>query len=110
VEYQHANRNSIIERMKWGDTPDFAAARSLMASPDVIPVGEMRDAETIATALTAAETGHLRFDSMPHQGTIQSMRGFWILFPAGSRRRLAATVAGAGGGCWRHQLVPGWTG
>jgi len=62
VEYQHLNRSAVIEQIEVGrDTPDFAVTlRSLMRqSPDVILVGEMRDAETIATALTAAETGHL---------------------------------------------------
>jgi type II secretory ATPase GspE/PulE/Tfp pilus assembly ATPase PilB-like protein len=62
VEYQHANRSAVIEQIEVGrDTPDFAVTlRSIMRqTPDVILVGEMRDAETIATALTAAETGHL---------------------------------------------------
>src|SRR5205085_7822525 len=54
VEYQHANRNSIIEQIEVGrDTPDFSSTlRSIMRQmPDVILVGEMRDAETIATVL-----------------------------------------------------------
>ena len=62
VEYQHANRSAIIEQIEVGrDTPDFAGTlRSILRqTPDVILVGEMRDAETIATVLTGAETGHL---------------------------------------------------
>jgi twitching motility protein PilT len=62
VEYQHANRSAIVEQIEVGrDTPDFAVTlRSIMRqTPDVILVGEMRDAETISMAMTAAETGHL---------------------------------------------------
>ncbi|MCP5120089.1 MAG: Flp pilus assembly complex ATPase component, partial [bacterium] len=62
IEFEHANRNSVIEQIEVGrDTPDFAGTvRSVLRqSPDVILVGEMRDAETISTVLTAAETGHL---------------------------------------------------
>jgi twitching motility protein PilT len=62
VEYQHPNRNSIVEQIEVGhDTPTFAQAvrAVLRQNPDVILIGEMRDAETMAAALTAAETGHL---------------------------------------------------
>src|ERR1019366_5146503 len=58
VEYQHANRSAVIEQIEVGrDTPDFAVTlRSIMRqSPDVILVGEMRDAETIATAAVVAQ-------------------------------------------------------
>src|SRR6202035_2330956 len=74
VEYQHANRSSIIEQIEVGrDTPDFAVTlRSIMRqTPDVILVGEMRDAETIATALTAAETGHLVLSTLHTNDAIQ---------------------------------------
>ncbi len=62
VEYVHQNKKSIIkQREVYSDTHSFAEAlkRCLRQDPDVIVVGEMRDLETIATALTAAETGHL---------------------------------------------------
>jgi twitching motility protein PilT len=75
VEYQHANRSAIVEQIEVGrDTPDFAVTlRSIMRqTPDVILVGEMRDSETIATALTAAETGHLVFSTLHTNDTIQS--------------------------------------
>ena len=102
VEYQHANRSAIIEQIEVGrDTPDFAVTlRSIMRqTPDVILVGEMRDAETIATALTAAETGHLVFSTLHTNDTIQSMSRILDSFPAGeSAADPAAAVAGAGGG------------
>jgi len=62
VEYHHPNRQAVIEQVEVGsDAPSFALAlkSALRQDPDVILVGEMRDLETTATALTAAETGHL---------------------------------------------------
>src|SRR5712691_3481238 len=62
IEYEHRNHHSVIEQIEIGrDAPSFAAAlrASLRQDPDVILVGEMRDLETVAIALTAAETGHL---------------------------------------------------
>ena len=70
VEYVHANRNSIVEQIEVGyDAPDFASSiRSILRqTPDVILVGEMRDPETISTALTIAETGHLVLFDAAHQ-------------------------------------------
>ena len=64
IEFVHPNRLSVIEQIEVGhDTPDFATSvRSILRqNPDVILVGEMRDAVTVATVLTAAETGHLVF-------------------------------------------------
>ena len=62
IEFIHANKKSIIkQREVYSDTHSFAQAlrRALRQDPNVIVVGEMRDLETISTALTAAETGHL---------------------------------------------------
>ena len=76
VEYQHVNRSAVIEQIEVGrDTPDFAGTlRSIMRqTPDVILVGEMRDAETIATVLTAAETGHLVLSTLHTNDAIQAV-------------------------------------
>lgn len=62
IEYEYANDRSLVNQREVGrDTPDFEAAVSgaLRSDPDVIVIGEMRDAETMHAALTAAETGHL---------------------------------------------------
>ncbi len=62
IEYEHAHNHSIIEQIEIGtDAPDFPtrAARCPQAGADVIVVGEMRDPETMAIAVAAAETGHL---------------------------------------------------
>lgn len=62
IEYRHESRSSVVTQREIGrDTPSLRAALhgALRADPDVIVVGEMRDAESMAAALTAAETGHL---------------------------------------------------
>lgn len=70
VEFVHANKESLIhQRELLSDVPTFAGAvrSALREDPDVIMVGEMRDVETMAAALTAAETGHLVFSTL-HTG------------------------------------------
>lgn len=71
IEYHHQHKQSIVQQREVGsDTCSFASVlRSVLREdPDVILIGEMRDAETIATAITAAETGHLVFATL-HTGT-----------------------------------------
>ena len=110
VEYQHANRSAIIEQIEVGrDTPDFAVTlRSIMRqTPDVILVGEMRDAETIATALTAAETGHLVLSTLHTNDTIQSMSRILDSFPAGNQPQIRQQLSLALAAVMAQQLVPG---
>jgi twitching motility protein PilT len=110
VEYQHANRSAIIEQIEVGrDTPDFAVTlRSIMRqTPDVILVGEMRDAETIATALTAAETGHLVFSTLHTNDTIQAMSRILDSFPAGNQPQIRQQMSLAMSAVVAQQLVPG---
>ena len=67
IEYEHPHRRSIIEQVEVGvDAPDFPTAlrAALRQAPDVIVVGEMRDAETMQIAVSAGETGHLVFSSV----------------------------------------------
>ncbi len=110
VEYQHANRSAIIEQIEVGrDTPDFAVTlRSIMRqTPDVILVGEMRDAETIATALTAAETGHLVLSTLHTNDAIQSMSRILDSFPAGNQPQIRQQLSLALAAVIAQQLVPG---
>jgi twitching motility protein PilT len=110
VEYQHANRSAIIEQIEVGrDTPDFAVTlRSIMRqTPDVILVGEMRDAETIATALTAAETGHLVLSTLHTNDTIQAMSRILDSFPAGNQPQIRQQMSLAMSAVVAQQLVPG---
>jgi twitching motility protein PilT len=113
VEYQHANRSALIEQIEVGrDTPDFAVTlRSIMRqTPDVILVGEMRDAETIATALTAAETGHLVLSTLHTNDAIQAMSRILDSFPAGNQPQIRQQMSLALAAVIAQQLVPGTDG
>ena len=113
VEYQHANRNSIIEQIEVGrDTPDFSSTlRSIMRQmPDVILVGEMRDAETIATVLTAAETGHLVLSTLHTNDAIQAVGRILDSFPAGNQPQIRQQLSLALLAVIAQQLVPGMDG
>jgi twitching motility protein PilT len=110
VEYQHTNRSAIIEQIEVGrDTPDFAVTlRSIMRqTPDVILVGEMRDAETMATALTAAETGHLVLSTLHTNDTIQSVSRILDTFPSGNQPQIRQQLSLALLAVIAQQLVPG---
>jgi twitching motility protein PilT len=110
VEYQHSNRSAIIEQIEVGrDTPDFAVTlRSIMRqTPDVILVGEMRDAETMATALSAAETGHLVFSTLHTNDSIQAMARILDSFPAGNQPQIRQQMSLALAAVIAQQLVPG---
>ena len=113
VEYQHLNRNSIVEQIEVGrDTPDFAVTlRSIMRqTPDVILVGEMRDAETMSTAMTAAETGHLVLSTLHTNDAIQAMARILDSFPAGNQPQIRQQMSLALAAVIAQQLVPGLDG
>ena len=91
IEYQHLNRNSIVEQIEVGrDTPSFAhAVRAVLRqNPDVILVGEMRDSETIAAALTAAETGHLVLSTLHTNDAAQTMSRILDSFPISNQPQI----------------------
>jgi twitching motility protein PilT len=84
IEYLHADARSIIDQREVGmDTHTFAHAlrHVLRQDPDVILIGEMRDLETIATAITAAETGHLVFATLHTQSASQAVERIVDVFP-----------------------------
>ncbi|MGP8247708.1 MAG: type IV pilus twitching motility protein PilT [Bryobacteraceae bacterium] len=110
VEYQHANRSSIIEQIEVGrDTPDFAVTlRSIMRqTPDVILVGEMRDAETMATVLTAAETGHLVFSTLHTNDAVQAVSRILDSFPSANQPQVRQQISLALAAVIAQQLIPG---
>jgi len=110
VEYVHANRNSIVEHIEVGrDTRDFTSSlRSILRqNPDVILVGEMRDAETISTVLTAAETGHLVLSTLHTNDTSQSILRILDSFPAGNQPQIRQQLSLALLAIVAQQLVPG---
>jgi twitching motility protein PilT len=99
IEYIHVNRKSIIEQREVGeDTRSFGAAlrHVLRQDPDVILIGEMRDLDTISTAITAAETGHLVFGTLHTNDCVQAVDRIVDVFPASQqfqiRSQLAATL------------------
>jgi twitching motility protein PilT len=109
VEYQHANRSSIVEQIEVGhDTPSFAlAVRSVLRQdPDVILVGEMRDSETMSAALTAAETGHLVLSSLHTNDTSQTISRILDIFPAGHQSQIRQQLSLALLAIVTQQLVP----
>jgi twitching motility protein PilT len=110
VEYQHTNRNSIVEQIEVGhDTPDFAqAVRSVLRqNPDVILIGEMRDSETMAAALTAAETGHLVLSSLHTNDAAQTMSRILDSFPASNQSQIRQQLSLALLAVIAQQLIPG---
>jgi twitching motility protein PilT len=99
IEYEHRNASSIIEQIEVGrDTPSFAGAlrAALRQDPDVILVGEMRDLETVSTALTAAETGHLILSTLHTSDAAQAIHRIIDVFPpvqqAQVRQQLAISL------------------
>jgi twitching motility protein PilT len=110
VEYQHVNRNSVVEQIEVGrDTPSFAhAVRAVLRqNPDVILIGEMRDAETMSAALTAAETGHLVLSTLHTNDAAQTMSRILDSFPAGQQPQIRQQMSLALLAVVAQQLVPG---
>ena len=94
IEFLHWHRTCIVNQRELGpDATTFAEAlrAALREDPDVILVGEMRDLETIATALTAAETGHLVFATLHTQSAPQTIDRIIDVFPRSSRGRFASS-------------------
>ncbi|MBE7462721.1 MAG: type IV pilus twitching motility protein PilT [Planctomycetes bacterium] len=84
IEYLHASKSSVVDQREVGqDTRSFAAALKhvLRQDPDVILVGEMRDLETMSTALTAAETGHLVLATLHTNNAVQACDRIIDVFP-----------------------------
>ncbi len=101
IEFLHWHRGCIVNQREIGpDTPTFAQAlrAALRQDPDIVLVGEMRDLETISTALTAAETGHLVFATLHTQSAPQTIDRVIDAFPAEQqvqvRIQLATTLQG----------------
>ena len=96
IEYVHPRIHSVIDQREIGrDTKSFAAGlrAALRQDPDVILVGEMRDLETIATAITAAETGHLVFGTLHTKGAASTVDRMIDVFPAGQQEQIRIQLA-----------------
>jgi twitching motility protein PilT len=109
IEFLHYHRMCLVNQREIGfDTPSFAEAlrAALRQDPDVILVGEMRDLETIATALTAAETGHLVFATLHTQSAPQTIDRVIDVFPAEQQDQVRIQLAGTLQGIVTQNLVP----
>lgn len=96
IEYVHQRNKCIINQREVGtDTGSFAAGlrAALRQDPDVILVGEMRDLETISTAITAAETGHLVFGTLHTKGAANTIDRIIDVFPANQQAQVRIQLA-----------------
>ena len=109
IEFLHWHRGCIVNQREIGpDATTFAEAlrSALRQDPDVILVGEMRDLETIGTALTAAETGHLVFATLHTQSAPQTIDRIIDVFPAEQQDQVRTQLAGTLQGIVTQNLVP----
>ncbi len=113
IEILHADKAAIVNQREVGtDTADFHAAlkRVLRQDPDVILVGEMRDIDTVKTALTAAETGHLVFSTLHTISATDSINRIIDFFPPHEQRQVRMSLAGSLRGIVSQRLVERRTG
>ncbi|MGH9102172.1 MAG: type IV pilus twitching motility protein PilT, partial [Acidimicrobiales bacterium] len=109
IEFLHSHGRAVVNQREVGeDTKSFAEAlrHVLRQDPDVILVGEMRDLETIATALTAAETGHLVLGTLHTQDAPQSVDRIIDVFPAAQQTQIRVQLAAALQAVVTQQLLP----
>lgn len=109
IEYIHNHKKSIINQREIGrDSVDFNSAlrASLRQDPDVILIGEMRDAETISIALRAAETGHLVFSTMHTIGAAKTIDRIIDSFEASKQQQIRSQLSTVCTGIVSQQLIP----
>jgi twitching motility protein PilT len=109
IEYLHHHKTALVNQREVGeDTKGFATALKhvLRQDPDVILIGELRDLETISTALTAAETGHLVFATLHTQDAPQSIDRMIDVFPAHQQQQIRTQLATTIQGIMTQQLLP----
>jgi twitching motility protein PilT len=109
IEFLHQHKRCIVNQRELGsDALSFAAAlkAALRQDPDVILVGEMRDLETISTAITAAETGHLVFATLHTQDAPQTVDRIIDVFPSAQQSQIRVQLAVALQGIVTQQLLP----
>ncbi|HKH41124.1 MAG TPA: type IV pilus twitching motility protein PilT [Solirubrobacterales bacterium] len=109
IEFMHGHKKCIVNQREIGaDAEDFSLAltSALREDPDVILVGEMRDLETMGTALTAAETGHLVFATLHTQSTAQTVDRIIDIFPGEQQSQVRMQLSIALQGIVTQQLLP----
>lgn len=109
IEYLHRHNKSIVNQREIGlDSMSYASAlrAALREDPDVILVGEMRDLETIATAITAAETGHLVFSTLHTIGAASTVDRVVDVFPPHQQQQIRVQLADVFEAVISQQLMP----
>jgi len=109
IEFYHNHKKSTVNQRELGvDVPTFAEAirRALRQDPDVILVGEMRDLETIETAITAAETGHLVFGTLHTTGAQGTINRIIDVFPTNQQEQIRTQLSVAVVGVLSQALLP----
>ncbi|HMS62599.1 MAG TPA: type IV pilus twitching motility protein PilT [Solirubrobacteraceae bacterium] len=109
IEFLHVDKRSLINQREVGqDTASFKRAlrRVLRQDPDVILIGEMRDEETVHTALSAAETGHLVFSTVHTVDASETVNRLIDFFPPHMHQQVRAMLAGTLKGIISQRLVP----
>jgi len=109
IEYLHKHGRSMINQREIGDdTKSFANAMraALREDPDVILVGEMRDLETIATAITASETGHLVLSTLHTTSAAQTIDRIIDVFPPHQQQQIRVQLSSVLQGIISQQLIP----
>ena len=109
IEYIHEPKQSLIEQREVGiDTKDFATAllSAFREDIDVLLVGEMRGPETMAAAVTAAETGHLVFSTLHTNNAAQTIDRIIDTFPGGQQDQIRLQLAASLAGIFSQRLIP----
>jgi len=109
IEFLHKHKRCVVNQRELGaDAQSFGLGlkAALRQDPDVILVGEMRDLETIATALTAAETGHLVFATLHTQDTAQTVDRIVDVFPPEQQQQVRVQLSVSLQGIVTQQLLP----
>jgi twitching motility protein PilT len=109
IEYTHVHKKSVVNQREVGiDTFSYAGAlrAALREDPDVILVGEMRDLDTIATAITAAETGHLVFSTLHTIGAVPTIERVIDVFPVNQQAQIRLQLATLMEAIISQQLLP----
>lgn len=109
IEYLHQHKNSMVNQREIGfDSNTYANGlrAALREDPDVILVGEMRDQETISTAITAAETGHLVLSTLHTIGAPQTIDRIIDVFPSHQQQQIRVQLANILKGVVSQQLLP----
>jgi len=110
IEYLFKEKKAIIEQREvYQDTDSFANAlrATFRQDPDIIMVGEMRDLETMETAITAAETGHLVFATLHTNSAAQTIHRIVDTFPSSRQAQIRAQLSGSLLGVVSQRLIPG---